>query len=151
MSFEDLSGLFDRNIAATKRTSPSPQKPNKEWCGPRFQGRELPIGIQKDAVARRDARIRALNQPQQAHGLLARVAEAVAGMAGTAVDAVAPGKRAEAFLRDVLACGQVPSLEIERLAKKAGIAVRTLRRAAKRLGVKHTRNADLSWNWKLPA
>jgi hypothetical protein len=63
---------------------------------------------------------------------------------------ITPGKRAEAFLRAVLGSGQVPSLVVEAKAQEAKIAWRTLRRAAKRLGVKHTRNADLSWNWKLP-
>jgi hypothetical protein len=147
-----LDNLFDRSIAATQRAAQErhgPQYQLHEWHGPRFQGRPVPVNTWLDAVAWRDARVAELNRPVSVAGVLAGIVEAVVD----AVAAVVPGKpreRAVQFLRNVLANGAiVPSLRIERLAKEAGISGRTLRRAKKVVGVKHVRNADLSWSWML--
>ncbi len=56
---------------------------------------------------------------------------------------------AEEFLIEVLKDGPTPSKLVETEAKQAGIAWRTLRRAADCLGVKK-RKSGLSWYWELP-
>jgi hypothetical protein len=103
----------------------------------------LPIDAQLAAMRRREARLREANPV---------VGVLLPGPVGAVepVPALTSGQRAEAFLRDNLAGGQVPSVEVKARAKQAGIAWRTLRRAAERLGIKHTRNRDKTWNWKLP-
>ena len=45
--------------------------------------------------------------------------------------------------------GQLGAVEVERLAKEAGISMRTLRRASKVAGIKHVRNPDKTWSWRL--
>ena len=46
---------------------------------------------------------------------------------------------AETLLRTVLAAGPVPTLEVERRARTAGISMRTLARARSRVGVRAVR------------
>ncbi len=55
------------------------------------------------------------------------------------------------WLRRTLAQGSLPANEIERLARKAGIAKHTLDRAKSRLGVisRKGRGADRQWTWSL--
>jgi hypothetical protein len=150
--FNSTDGLFDRMLRKQQRTVPQRQRPETHPAMPRFQGRELPLDVQLRAVAARDRRIAELNRPQPAPGLLAKAVTAVVGAAVAAVAAFSPGKpreRAAQFLRDVLANGAVvPALEVERLAKEAGISGRTLCRAKAIVGIKHVRNADLSWSWR---
>ena len=55
---------------------------------------------------------------------------------------------ADRFLTDVLASGQRPSTEIRSLAKRYGIADRTLDRAKGRLGVQ-ARKIGRTWFWEL--
>jgi archaellum biogenesis ATPase FlaH len=59
---------------------------------------------------------------------------------------------AEDFLRELLAAGSVPAREVQREARAAGIAPRTLERAKGRLGVKSTRPDGFTgpWFWTLP-
>jgi putative DNA primase/helicase len=65
---------------------------------------------------------------------------------------------AEEFLRDALAGGPRPSIEIETEAKGAGVSWRTVRRAQKALGIKPYRKAEAGdglgksgrWYWSLP-
>jgi hypothetical protein len=45
--------------------------------------------------------------------------------------------------------GRLPSKQVETLAVKAGISLRTLRRAAKSAGIRHVRNRDKSWSYVL--
>ncbi len=75
---------------------------------------------------------------------------ALAGPAG----AEERSERAEAkdFLADLLADGPVLAEEVKRKAKAAGIAERTLRRAAESSGVKkEKRGMNGPWQWRLPA
>lgn len=57
---------------------------------------------------------------------------------------------AEEFLIEVLKDGPTPSKLVEIEAKQAGIAWRTLRRAADCLGVKKRKN-EVAWYWELPS
>jgi hypothetical protein len=65
---------------------------------------------------------------------------------------------AEEFLRDLLSTGAHPATEVQAEAKGAGIALRTLRRAQKALGIKPYRRAESGdglgksgrWYWALP-
>ena len=57
---------------------------------------------------------------------------------------------AEEFLIEVLKDGPTPSKLVETEAKQAGIAWRTLRRAADCLGVKKKKN-EVAWYWELPS
>ena len=57
---------------------------------------------------------------------------------------------AEEFLIEVLKDGPTPSKLVEIEAKQAGIAWRTLRRAADCLGVKKKKN-EVAWYWELPS
>lgn len=54
------------------------------------------------------------------------------------------------FLRQVLCDDVVPSKQVEAEAKEAGIAWRTVRRAAKALGVKPRKGDGGKWYWSLP-
>jgi hypothetical protein len=60
---------------------PTGARPAREYHGPRFQGREMPVNDQLDAIARRDARMAGLNKP---------VPVTVAGMVEAVVAAAAP-------------------------------------------------------------
>jgi hypothetical protein len=104
IDYDSTDGLFDRMLRGGQQR-PRDCRPAREWHGPRFIGHELPLDQQLDAVRRRDDRIRVLNRPQPAPGLLAKVADAVVGMAGAAVDAVSlKGKaKAAAWLTEQLA------------------------------------------------
>jgi hypothetical protein len=62
---------------------------------------------------------------------------------------LAPGAKAEAFLRDVLAVDPVPATEVQRLAENASIAARTLRRARERMNVRVFKKSGCWW-WALP-
>jgi len=55
------------------------------------------------------------------------------------------------FLHELLAAGPVSAKVVEAQAKAAGIARRTLRRAAADLGVEHVKSGmDAGWSWVLP-
>ncbi|MBB3261189.1 RecA-family ATPase [Paraburkholderia bannensis] len=54
------------------------------------------------------------------------------------------------FLREVLGTDVVPTKEVEREARQAGVALRTLRRAAQLLNVRKQRGAENKWYWSLP-
>jgi hypothetical protein len=57
---------------------------------------------------------------------------------------------AKAFLADLLADGPMPSKEVLKNARDAGVAERTLRRAAQDLGVQKSKTAmEGGWLWKL--
>jgi hypothetical protein len=61
---------------------------------------------------------------------------------------------AKGWLRDLLADGRVASTEVLRLARREGIAKRTLHRAKSELGVKSECEGfgnEKVWYWKLPA
>jgi hypothetical protein len=61
-------------------------------------------------------------------------------------------QRAEAWLVKTLSGqlgGQLAAVELERLAKAAGISLRTLRRAAESAGIRHVKNTDKTWSWRL--
>lgn len=58
---------------------------------------------------------------------------------------------AKEFLRDLLSEGPLPSSEVKKQAKEAGIAERTLWRAKTALGVKAVKGGfQEGWNWSLP-
>jgi hypothetical protein len=59
-----------------------------------------------------------------------------------------PSERARALLIDALACGSVPTTEILRRSRAAGISQRTLLRVKKSLRV-HSRRAGTTWTWTL--
>ncbi|MBN1512610.1 MAG: AAA family ATPase [Phycisphaerae bacterium] len=66
-----------------------------------------------------------------------------------------PERRDEAadFLADLLAAGPMQAKEVQRQAKDAGVAWRTIRRAGDVLGVKHIRRGfgnESVWFWSLP-
>jgi hypothetical protein len=82
------------------------------------------------------------------------VAGAVEAVAG-AVAAIVPEPatkiaKATAWLEAVLADGPMLERNVSGLARKAGIANRTLRRAKERAGVKSLRNPDHTSLWALP-
>ncbi|CAN0618009.1 protein of unknown function [Burkholderia multivorans] len=58
---------------------------------------------------------------------------------------------AQAFLADLLSGSEMPVKSIEADAAAAGIALRTLRRAADALGVEKHKGKDTKWYWSLPA
>ncbi len=65
-------------------------------------------------------------------------------------------EQAEDFLRNRLADGPVSAKQIQKEAKAEGISDATLRRASKRLGVKHGKQGgffggEKGWAWSLPA
>jgi hypothetical protein len=64
----------------------------------------------------------------------------------------APRADAEGFLRELLTAGSMASSDVEIKAKQAGIAWRTLRRAADAIGVMKWKQggADGRWFWRLP-
>jgi len=45
--------------------------------------------------------------------------------------------------------GQLGAVELESMAKAAGISMRTLRRAAESAGIRHVKNPDKTWSWRL--
>lgn len=61
---------------------------------------------------------------------------------------------AGAFLHDLLADGPMPTTQIQTDAKAAGLAWRTVQRAAKELGIFAGRVGGIGsgggWNWHLP-
>jgi hypothetical protein len=57
--YDDTAGLFDRWLAPLRGAR---QRQRSEWHGPQFQGHELPLDQQLDAVARRDRRLAELNR-----------------------------------------------------------------------------------------
>ena len=60
-------------------------------------------------------------------------------------------REAADFLREVLALGMCPSKVIKQEAEEAGIAWRTVHRAADKLGVKKVKGGmDSGWYWSLP-
>ena len=64
-------------------------------------------------------------------------------------DEYGAGDNAEAFLLDLLSDGSVDSKEVKRLAIEAGIAIATLNRAKKRLGIRSRRLSNRSSLWVL--
>jgi hypothetical protein len=118
----------------------SPREP-RETHGPRFEGRPLPISVQIDAVARRDARM----------GVASVVACVVAGIVEAVVDAVPLAGRAKAmaWLATVLVNGPVRATEIEERALAEGITKTALRRGRTSAGIKTYMAGGLSW-WRLP-
>jgi hypothetical protein len=61
------------------------------------------------------------------------------------------GSEAEEFIRHELRDGARPAKEVSRVARQAGIAERTLRRARKRLGIKPRKGGmEAGWEWALP-
>jgi putative DNA primase/helicase len=57
---------------------------------------------------------------------------------------------AATWLRSLLASGEVESKEVERQAKDAGLAWRTVRRAADEIGIKREKNGfSGKWQWRL--
>jgi hypothetical protein len=70
MSFPDYdqtAGLLDRWLAPLRSHR---QRQRPEHYGPRFEGRQLPLDVQLDAVRRREERLRALNAPPVVADLL---------------------------------------------------------------------------------
>jgi putative DNA primase/helicase len=68
-------------------------------------------------------------------------------------DAEQRSERLEAtdWLREFLSDGAVATEEIQKAAKAAGYAWRTVRRAKDALGIKpHKEGFDQGWSWKLP-
>jgi hypothetical protein len=59
--FDDKAGLLDRMLAGPAHRL-GRQAPEHHPSMPRFQGRELPLDQQLDAVRRRDQRMAALNR-----------------------------------------------------------------------------------------
>jgi hypothetical protein len=74
--------------------------------------------------------------------------QAVAEPVGPVVE-LAPGQRAEALLRDVLAVDPVPATEVQRLAANAQVKPRTLRRTRERMGIRVFKRAG-QWWWEIP-
>src|SRR5439155_13826918 len=67
----------------------------------------------------------------------------------------APGRDAQAFLREALAAGPLPAAQLFPTPHERGIATDTLRRAGKALGVRHYRlpkdqDPAFTWVWDLP-
>src|SRR5215472_17824079 len=57
----------------------------------------------------------------------------------------------EDWLQDLLASGPIPSTEVFERAKAEGFSKRTLKRAAKRLGITPTKDGMTGgWSWPLP-
>jgi hypothetical protein len=83
----------------------------------------------------------------------------LAAVVGQAIEEVAEAvkrvaknsKIAEArqWVAETLTPGPMKAVKLQKLAMKAGIAERTLRRALKALKVQHTRNRDKSWSMSL--
>ena len=63
-------------------------------------------------------------------------------------------REAEDFLADVLSVGPILAKEVQRQAKEAAIADRTLKRAKARMGIASRRSvepgASAHWSWELP-
>jgi hypothetical protein len=59
-----------------------------------------------------------------------------------------PSEAATAFLRSTL-IDAMPALEVQRLARAAGVKERTLRRASKKIGVRTFKRSGCWW-WELP-
>ncbi|HMN91660.1 MAG TPA: AAA family ATPase [Hydrogenophaga sp.] len=67
-------------------------------------------------------------------------------------EAAGPSSEAADFLRERLALGMCPSKTIQTEAEEAGIAWRTVRRAADKLGVvKRKGGMNAGWYWSLPS
>ncbi|MCX6591767.1 MAG: AAA family ATPase [Acidobacteria bacterium] len=63
-----------------------------------------------------------------------------------------PRESATQFLRDILASGPVPVIEVEAAAEDAGHSASTIRRAADAMGVeKRKTSARGGWTWALPS
>jgi hypothetical protein len=56
---------------------------------------------------------------------------------------------ARQWVANTLAAGPMQAIKLDKLAKSAGIAPRTLRRALKALKVQHRRNRDKTWSLSL--
>ena len=120
----------------------------REYHGPRFEGRQLPLAVQLDAIARRDARMAEANAPA-GPGVVQKVVETIA-------DAVLPVPQTEiakavTWLQATLGNGPVPEKQVQEMARNAGIKARTLKRAKGRAGVKSLRIGQSRWDWALPA
>jgi hypothetical protein len=116
----------------------------------RFQGlsasRDNDVNWQIDAVARRDARMRALNLPPTR-------GEVVAGIVGDVVAAVRRVTKTQAaveWLAEVLQHGPLPQKTVEELAKAANIGTKPLKTAKAKLKVQSTRKGRKDWAWRLP-
>ena len=57
--------------------------------------------------------------------------------------------KAERILKELLSCGDMPSKSVISVFKDKGISERTVRSAAKSIGVKATRK-DNAWHWSMP-
>jgi hypothetical protein len=138
MSFEDLQGLFDRNLAAMRRAEERQAR----------QERRLPINAQIDAIKRRDQRIAAMNGPPAGPGVVQKVIETIA-------DAVLPVPQTEiakavTWLTETLKAGPLPEKDVQERARNAGIKPRTLKRAKGKASVKSLRIGQSRWDWALP-
>jgi hypothetical protein len=65
------------------------------------------------------------------------------------VPVLTAGQKAEAFLLDALTPDPVPALQVQAMAEAAGIALRTLRRVAKRIGIVKVKQGRGGWAWRL--
>jgi len=80
------------------------------------------------------------------------IAEAVDVVASLPVvmKAATARERAGAWLREQLATGPLAAPEVERRVRDSGLALKTVRRAGKAMGVKPQRR-KAAWWWSLPA
>jgi putative DNA primase/helicase len=81
------------------------------------------------------------------------LAAAAGKQGGDEVSKGAAWREAMDFLREVLSIGPVPSTDVQRQAKEAGIAWRTVRRAQEALGIKPYRDTSgekPKWLWDMP-
>jgi hypothetical protein len=94
-----------------------------------------------EAMRRREARIAELNNAVPYRPSLGEV---VSEVATAVVEALKSSKLTEArlFVGEKLRAGPMKAAKLEKLAKSAGIAPRTLRRALKSLKVHNRRNSD---------
>ena len=57
--------------------------------------------------------------------------------------------KAELILKELLSCGDIPSKSVIKITNKRGISERTVRSAAKSLGIKAIRKGN-TWYWSMP-
>jgi hypothetical protein len=90
-------------------------------------------------------------KPEPQPCVLERAADVVADAAAAVVEAVSlTGKaKAMAFLREQLANGPLPMLEVERRALAAGVTKSALRKGRNALKIK-PRFTGYCWMWELP-
>jgi hypothetical protein len=115
----------------------------------RFQGlgaaRAEDRNWEYDAVARRDARMRALNLPPTRGEVVAGIVGDVVDSMKTAVRKMPALKRATEFLARVLDAGPVAEKEVLRLAQLENLSEKTLKRARAKLKVKTSKKGRGGW------